>query len=223
MGNAAGVGGVLAALFRPGLIVPHFVSPGGWIKVCARKKGVGAEYLEMKSKDINSLDWQALHRRGVSHVLFDKDNCLTLPHAPDVIDELRPGWEGCRKTFEREHVLIVSNSAGSSDDPLSIEVCLPPPCSSLYLKTNSSDAIFLNRLSNWPRHWIRTFWRIPIRSPRPGVRSKSSTCFRHHWRVAQVLGTFLWSVIESRPISSLLLASIATSDRGAESNARSES
>lgn len=137
MGNAAGVGGVLAALFRPGLIVPHIVAPGGWMKICARKKDVHAKVVGTKSKDINSLDWQALHQRGVSHVLFDKDNCLTLPHAPDIIDELRPGWEVCRKTFERGHVLIVSNSAGSSDDPLSIEVRVPPPWSSL-----SEDELF---------------------------------------------------------------------------------
>lgn len=28
MGNAAGVGGVIAALFKPGLVVPHIVAPG---------------------------------------------------------------------------------------------------------------------------------------------------------------------------------------------------
>ncbi|UZJ52704.1 hypothetical protein CBS101457_002024 [Exobasidium rhododendri] len=96
MGNSAGLFGVLTALFRPGLVVPQVIVP-----------------------DITHLDWVKLKEAGVAHVLFDKDNCITRAHEDSIIPELQASWYGCTH-LGFTTILIVSNSAGSSDDPLGV-------------------------------------------------------------------------------------------------------
>ncbi|KAJ7772033.1 mitochondrial PGP phosphatase-domain-containing protein [Mycena maculata] len=67
-------------------------------------------------KDIRHLDFGALKKAGYRGVIFDKDNCLTLPHKDELVPELQDAWDDCRTTFGDGNVLIVSNSAGSKSD-----------------------------------------------------------------------------------------------------------
>ncbi|KAF7298855.1 Cytochrome P450 [Mycena indigotica] len=67
-------------------------------------------------KDIRHLDFPALKKAGYRGAVFDKDNCLTIPHRDELVPELQEAWEDCRRTFGDANVLIVSNSAGSRSD-----------------------------------------------------------------------------------------------------------
>ncbi|KAF8633371.1 hypothetical protein AX17_004542 [Amanita inopinata Kibby_2008] len=64
-------------------------------------------------KDIRQIDFVALRKAGYRGIVFDKDNCLTLPHKDTVVEEIQEAWNDCRKTFGEGNVLIVSNSAGT--------------------------------------------------------------------------------------------------------------
>ncbi|KAF9047501.1 mitochondrial PGP phosphatase-domain-containing protein [Panaeolus papilionaceus] len=64
-------------------------------------------------KDIRQIDFGALKRAGYRGAVFDKDNCLTIPHDDRLVPELQEAWKGCRETFGEHNVLIVSNSAGT--------------------------------------------------------------------------------------------------------------
>ncbi|KZT39106.1 HAD-superfamily phosphatase [Sistotremastrum suecicum HHB10207 ss-3] len=68
-------------------------------------------------RDIRQLNFNALKDAGYKGVVFDKDNCVTLPNRDTLIPDLEESWQSCLKTFGRGHVLIVSNSAGTADDP----------------------------------------------------------------------------------------------------------
>lgn len=94
MGNISGVLALFSVLVRPSLVVPH-----------------------VQVTDISSLDWGSLHASGIRALLFDKDNCLTKPHSDVLEASLASSWAEAIRTFGRENILIVSNSAGSSDDP----------------------------------------------------------------------------------------------------------
>ncbi|KAF7296040.1 hypothetical protein MKEN_01419000 [Mycena kentingensis (nom. inval.)] len=74
-------------------------------------------------KDIRHLDFVALKKAGYRGAVFDKDNCLTLPHKDELVPELKAceAWDDCRKTFGDANVLIVSNSAGTRSDPGGIQ------------------------------------------------------------------------------------------------------
>ncbi|KAJ7188790.1 mitochondrial PGP phosphatase-domain-containing protein [Mycena filopes] len=72
-------------------------------------------------KDIRHLDFGALKAAGYRGAVFDKDNCLTLPHKDELVPDLRGAWEDCRQTFGEGNVLIVSNSAGSRSDYAGIQ------------------------------------------------------------------------------------------------------
>ncbi|KAJ6593378.1 mitochondrial PGP phosphatase-domain-containing protein [Mycena capillaripes] len=83
-------------------------------------------------KDIRHLDFRALKEAGYCGAIFDKDNCLTLPHKDELVPELRDAWDECRQTFGDGNVLIVSNSAGSNSDAAGIQAesvkrCLQAP------------------------------------------------------------------------------------------------
>ncbi|KAF8806604.1 hypothetical protein BYT27DRAFT_7168064 [Phlegmacium glaucopus] len=64
-------------------------------------------------KDIRQIDFVALKKAGYRGAVFDKDNCLTLPHRDTLVPELQEAWQQCRETFGEGNVLIVSNSAGT--------------------------------------------------------------------------------------------------------------
>jgi len=53
--------------------------------------------------------------------VFDKDNCLTLPHRDQLVPQLDEAWKECREAFGEGNVLIVSNSAGTRLDPGEIQ------------------------------------------------------------------------------------------------------
>lgn len=97
MGNSAGVWAVLASFARPGLVVPHLIV-----------------------NDIGDIDWKKLHKEGkVDHIIIDKDNCITLPLRDQIAPGLQTAWHSLTNAGFKS-ILIVSNSAGSSDDPLAI-------------------------------------------------------------------------------------------------------
>ncbi|EKM53571.1 uncharacterized protein PHACADRAFT_125376 [Phanerochaete carnosa HHB-10118-sp] len=72
-------------------------------------------------RDIRQLDFFELRKAGYRGAVFDKDNCLTLPHRDQLVPELTDAWRECRKTFGEGNVLIVSNSAGTRVDPGEIQ------------------------------------------------------------------------------------------------------
>ncbi|EMD33173.1 hypothetical protein CERSUDRAFT_108356 [Gelatoporia subvermispora B] len=67
-------------------------------------------------KDIRQLDFPELRKAGYRGAVFDKDNCLTVPHDDRLVPELQEAWRICRETFGEGNVLIVSNTAGSHQD-----------------------------------------------------------------------------------------------------------
>ncbi|CAL1712015.1 unnamed protein product [Somion occarium] len=72
-------------------------------------------------KDIRQLEFRELRKAGYKGAVFDKDNCLTLPHRDQLVPELQDAWEECRVTFGEGNVLIVSNTAGTRLDPGEIQ------------------------------------------------------------------------------------------------------
>ncbi|OBZ65901.1 Phosphatidylglycerophosphatase GEP4, mitochondrial [Grifola frondosa] len=96
--NVPGILVPLHLLINPRLIVPSLVVKGPSIK------------------DIRQLDFPELYRAGYRGAVFDKDNCLTLPHQDRLVPELTEAWKECRQTFGEGNVLIVSNTAGSHLD-----------------------------------------------------------------------------------------------------------
>ncbi|KAI6104889.1 HAD phosphatase [Pisolithus croceorrhizus] len=73
-------------------------------------------------QDIRQLDFLALRKAGYRGAVFDKDNCLTIPYKDTLVPELQVRLlEECREAFGECNVLIVSNSAGSRDDPGGIQ------------------------------------------------------------------------------------------------------
>ncbi|KAI3658161.1 hypothetical protein MP638_000844, partial [Amoeboaphelidium occidentale] len=70
---------------------------------------------------INGIDFSSLKSLGIKVILFDKDNCITAPHRPNVHATVLDQWNRCIDIFGRENIYIVSNSAGSKDDPSSTD------------------------------------------------------------------------------------------------------
>lgn len=91
--NTAGVLALFQVAVRPGLLLPRIIV-----------------------RDIRELDLEKLKARGITGVVFDKDNCLTKPLHDNVVPELREAWPALVRAFGRKNVLIVSNSAGTRDD-----------------------------------------------------------------------------------------------------------
>ncbi|KAF8601603.1 hypothetical protein BDV93DRAFT_524563, partial [Ceratobasidium sp. AG-I] len=99
MSNLHGALFALRALVKPSLIIPG-----------------------IKVDTIARLDFAALRNAGYTGAVFDRDNCLTYPHRDIVIPEIADAWTKCKATFGPENVVIVSNSAGTRDDPLGIQM-----------------------------------------------------------------------------------------------------
>ncbi|KNC84350.1 HAD superfamily (subfamily IIIA) phosphatase [Sphaeroforma arctica JP610] len=66
--------------------------------------------------DIRYINFCELKKAGCRAVVYDKDNCITNPYEDHISLRVKPGWDECLRVFGRENVLIMSNSAGSSDD-----------------------------------------------------------------------------------------------------------
>ncbi|EMS57867.1 hypothetical protein TRIUR3_17684 [Triticum urartu] len=61
--------------------------------------------------DIRWLDWAELRRAGFRGVVFDKDNTLTAPYAPELWPLLTASFDQCRAAFPGA-IAVYSNSAG---------------------------------------------------------------------------------------------------------------
>ncbi|KAH9177566.1 HAD phosphatase [Lactarius sanguifluus] len=72
-------------------------------------------------RDIRYLDFAALRDAGYRGAIFDKDNCITLPNNDKLVPQLEAAWSTALRVFGSSHVLIVSNSAGTSDDPAQLQ------------------------------------------------------------------------------------------------------
>ena len=67
---------------------------------------------------ISDVNYTALRDRcGIRAVVFDKDNTLTAPYATEVHPGAEAGLREALSTFGRDNVAILSNSAGTLDDP----------------------------------------------------------------------------------------------------------
>ena len=86
----------LASLFkRPGLAVPH-----------------------VSVSNVSSIDFEALQRyAGIQAIVYDKDNTLTAPYDLDLHPAAVDGLEQSIQVFGKDKVAILSNSAGTLDDP----------------------------------------------------------------------------------------------------------
>jgi phosphatidylglycerophosphatase GEP4 len=80
---------------RPSLMVPH-----------------------VSVDNISELNYQAMKERaGIKAVVFDKDNTLTAPYAMEIHPLASEGLQKAKEVFGAENVAIMSNSAGTLDDP----------------------------------------------------------------------------------------------------------
>lgn len=92
--NTAGIRASLLLLRRPHLLMPH-----------------------MAVQDIRGIPYKKLRQQGIKYLVFDKDNCLTAPYIDHIHPEFKSVWSECLSVFTPSNIRIVSNSAGTSDDP----------------------------------------------------------------------------------------------------------
>lgn len=80
---------------RPSLMVPH-----------------------VSVDNISEINYAVMKERaGIRAVVFDKDNTLTAPYASEIHPLAASGLETAKRVFGAENVAIMSNSAGTLDDP----------------------------------------------------------------------------------------------------------
>eukprot|EP00966_Prymnesium_polylepis_P142984 3300502-Prymnesium_polylepis.1 len=85
------------------------------VRVVLRQPSLALPHL--KVRDIRDIDFDGLRAAGCTGVVFDKDNTLTLPYADDVDPRLASALRDCRTAFGSDRVAVLSNSAGTPDDP----------------------------------------------------------------------------------------------------------
>ncbi|KAI8393926.1 mitochondrial PGP phosphatase-domain-containing protein [Radiomyces spectabilis] len=92
--NVSGIVNAFRVLWNPSLAVPHIIV-----------------------NDIRSIDFRQLKNKGgIQAIAFDKDNCLTAPYVPHIHPPFEKAWAECRQTWDKNKIVIVSNSAGTNDD-----------------------------------------------------------------------------------------------------------
>lgn len=68
--------------------------------------------------NVSELNYRAMKENAnIRAVVFDKDNTLTAPYASDVHADASAGLEAAKAVFGVRNVAILSNSAGTNDDP----------------------------------------------------------------------------------------------------------
>jgi phosphatidylglycerophosphatase GEP4 len=68
--------------------------------------------------NVSQLHYQALRDHcGIRAVIFDKDNTLTAPYGMQIHPDASAGLQAAKDVFGSENVAIMSNSAGTLDDP----------------------------------------------------------------------------------------------------------
>jgi len=68
-------------------------------------------------RDVSQLDFVRLRARGVTGIVFDKDDCLTPPLRDELAPELTDAWAELNRVFGPSRILICSNAAGTRSDP----------------------------------------------------------------------------------------------------------
>ena len=69
-------------------------------------------------ENVSQLHYRALKEQcGIRAVIFDKDNTLTAPYGMDIHPDASAGLQAAKDVFGSENVAIMSNSAGTLDDP----------------------------------------------------------------------------------------------------------
>lgn len=92
MGNISGTFYAFRALFNPPLIRPSFT--------------------------FNTFnDIPIPLNANIKAVVLDKDNCISYPHETHIWEPYNFQWEKLKKHYPGKALLIVSNTAGSKDDP----------------------------------------------------------------------------------------------------------
>ncbi|ORX55616.1 HAD-superfamily phosphatase [Hesseltinella vesiculosa] len=91
--NWAGILNTFRVLANPSLVMPQLIV-----------------------KDIREIPFQQLKSKGIKVMAFDKDNCLTAPYETHIHPPFEEAWQRCKDTFGADHIIIVSNSAGTPDD-----------------------------------------------------------------------------------------------------------
>ncbi|KAI9511496.1 mitochondrial PGP phosphatase-domain-containing protein [Russula earlei] len=104
----------LYALLNPRLLLPS-------ITVVRLLLSISSKEISSSQPDIRSLNFAALRDAGYRGAIFDKDNCLTLPHSDNLIPELEAAWSEALRAFGPSHILVVSNSAGTRDDAAQLQ------------------------------------------------------------------------------------------------------
>jgi phosphatidylglycerophosphatase GEP4 len=80
---------------RPSLLVPH-----------------------VTVNNVSELNYTALKENaGIQAIIFDKDNTLTAPYVNEIHPDAFQGLENAKRVFGPSNVAIMSNSAGTLDDP----------------------------------------------------------------------------------------------------------
>ena len=94
--NTKAIMTLASILRRPSLLVPH-----------------------LSVATISDIDFDQLRNNfGVKAVIFDKDHTLTMPYVNHEIHPVaKQGLENCLRVFGPDNVAILSNSAGTGDDP----------------------------------------------------------------------------------------------------------
>lgn len=68
--------------------------------------------------NVSELNYKAMKEcAGVRAVVFDKDNTLTAPYGMCIHGDAAVGLEAAKEIFGAQNVAIMSNSAGTKDDP----------------------------------------------------------------------------------------------------------
>eukprot|EP00730_Choanoeca_flexa_P020325 TRINITY_DN9933_c0_g1_i1.p1 TRINITY_DN9933_c0_g1~~TRINITY_DN9933_c0_g1_i1.p1 ORF type:complete len:191 (+),score=25.33 TRINITY_DN9933_c0_g1_i1:27-599(+) len=91
--NTAGMRAVYELIRQPSLLRPSYVV-----------------------QDIRQLPLKQLRERGIRYLIFDKDNCITKPYELSVHAPFANCWSNLQQDY-RDRIYIVSNSAGTLDDP----------------------------------------------------------------------------------------------------------
>lgn len=72
----------------------------------------------MRCKSVADINYKALKAKGIKYIIFDKDNTVTLPYERRYADlgVKKSILDDCMDVFGKEHMALLSNSAGSKDD-----------------------------------------------------------------------------------------------------------
>ncbi|CAG8463972.1 2898_t:CDS:2 [Paraglomus brasilianum] len=69
------------------------------------------------TRDIRFIPFSRLKQFGIKVLVCDKDNTLTLPYDTHLHKPFEDAWKQALDEFGRDNVVIISNSAGTPDDP----------------------------------------------------------------------------------------------------------